>query len=85
MFFESATMRVATARRAVQDHNNRLQAMGLPPDADLVSNITAAEAALKAAQEAMTARDLDATRDGIRRANILARSVLNILSRELTR
>lgn len=85
MFYASASARVAEARRAVEEHNKRLQDMGINPDTDLVSNIAAAEAALKSAQEAFDARDLDAARDAIRRANILSRSVLNILARPAAR
>ncbi len=79
--FTGASAKVSEARRSVEELRARLQALGQSPRANLVSGVSTAEAALKTAQERMTAGDLEESVREIQRSNYLAAQVLKEFGR----
>jgi hypothetical protein len=79
--FASASARVSTARRSVEELRARLAAMGQSPRANILTNMETAEAVLRSAQDAMTAGDLARSQTEIRRASDIAGIVLKEFGR----
>lgn len=79
--FASASSRVSTARRSVEELRARLAAMGQSPRANILTNIDTAEAVLRSAQDAMAAGDLERSQTEIRRASDIAGVVLKEFGR----
>jgi energy-coupling factor transporter ATP-binding protein EcfA2 len=79
--FTAASAKVSSARLAVEELRARLESIGQSPRANLSTNTVAAEAALKLAQERMTAGNLEESLREIQRANYLAAQVLKEFGR----
>ena len=79
--FNGASVKVSTARQAVEELRARLAALGQSPRASLTAGVAAADAALRAAQDRMTAGNLEESLQEIQRANYLASQVLKEFGR----
>jgi len=79
--FASASAKVSEARRSVEELRARLAALGQSPRSSMVSGVATAEAALKAAQERMTAGNLEESTREITRAAYLAAQILKEFGR----
>jgi hypothetical protein len=79
--FASASVSVSAARAALEDVRSRLAAIGQTPRANLAASVASAEAALKLAQQHMTAGALADARSEIQRSGYIARQVLKEFGR----
>ncbi|MEP6963117.1 MAG: hypothetical protein ABI995_13640 [Acidobacteriota bacterium] len=79
--FTAASAKVSSARRSVEELRARLESLGQSPRANIVSNMANAEAALKSAQDQMSAGNLGASLTEIQRANYIAAQVLKEFGR----
>jgi hypothetical protein len=79
--FQSASISVVAVRQAVEDLRARLAAMGQAPRANLTTGAANAEAALKRAQQQMSAGALKEARAEIQRAGAMARQLLREFGR----
>ena len=79
--FNAASARVSAARQAVEELRARLEAIGQSPRANLLTGTASAESALKSAQAAMAAGQLEESTREIQRASYIAGQVLKEFGR----